>query len=1674
MGKQKFVFLFLSIFIILFSISCSDSSGGLSVGPIPPKPNPPPPPSGDPRFDFYPPFVSPGRGISPQFIVRNLPGYPVAVSLYRGPLPGSRCEDPDLILLKRVSVEASTSEIVFDNLGDVIPSQDGLYRFFVKIERNHSPSACFDLTYILDTTAPRVVANTLDKDPLRNDNTPGRSKTWSWTCDDLTSCEYRWFIDDTPLTGENCRPYVFSSTHAYSSSSTTATKTGGQGRYCIHIQARDQTGIESSVTSVYATFDNGGPSISQVSIPSGTYAGGDQINVTVTFNEVVVVTGTPRIAMIFDGGGQSQTKYAEYYSGSDSAEIIFRYTVAQTDSDNDGIGMTSPLELPSGSGIKDKADNALSSLSFTLPTNLNQVKVDGDGANVIISETDLEVGENRETGTYTVKLNKAPSHPVTVGINSGNNRIIEVSHASLTFGPNNWDTLQTVTVTGIDDNIDNDVGGSPQRKTSITHTVTSTDTDYNNMELSSVEVTSLDDDEIGTVELSVAPDRVHEKDKNSTSSQANNNKLVTVIARFQGGQSGGQSNGLVRLSDDLVLSISMRPGTAQVVDFNPVSSFNLTIPSGTVQGTGVFNLTVIDDVVDEVHETIEVRGSTSLELEVTSAFLTIIDNDGAGVMISGLDNDETPVKSKTWNWSCAGGINCEYRYKIDAAPIQGIDCGTHTFSGTDSYSNVSTVTKSDGNGKYCIHVQAKDEADIESSVTSVYAIFDNNVPEILSVTIPGKVYVGGEQMEITMTFNEVVVVTGTPRIAMTFDGGGQSQTKYANYHSGSDSTELVFRYIVTQTDTDNDGIGMTSPLELPSGSGIKDKAENASGLSFTLPTNLSQVLVKGDEAGVVISETELQLQENGGTNTYTIKLNRAPSHPVTVSLVGMDSNIATASTSSVTFETSDWNTLKTVTVTGVNDNIDNDVGGSPQRSTNINHTVTSSDADYNGLSVNQIKIVSLDDDEIGSIRLGLKKASESQYLNNLLVEEHDSSSLSSQANNSEIIGVQVEFHGSRSNGNPNPNVILGAGVTVGLSVRAQTAQDVDFIPVNNFNVSIADQVRWGAGSFSLTLIDDLIDEASETLVVNGSAVLNGQGGDVPLGLQVSSATITINDNDGKGVEILPSSLLVHEGGEETYTLRLRSEPTGPVVVNLSSTNTGVITVFPSSLTFEANNGNGKIWSSPQTVTVTGVNDNVRTGVERSASVNHSFSGGGYDGFIAPGVQVTVPDLENKLSITHAKDIMEDNQENYSVRGTCVSTGESVSVQVGSLSSVTENCNGGTWAVTGLDASGITTNGRVTITATQRANFEDVTESVEVSRCIFSDDSTYPKWICSYEDLKKIKKKDNSIRHYILGVDIDARASWSEGEDGCGAYDGTDVSGTNACSGFEPIDLFGIFDGGGHTIENLYIHSPDAQVGFFGESRVSVSDLHLKNVRVYSTSAKAMVGGIVGRNYGDIRGCSVTGIVSSVDNGITGGLAGDIQGNVVNSYVDVAVSARYGEGTIAGGLVGLLRGSGRFAMSSYSRGSVTIDGDLGEAGGLAGWLVASSLERTYSWSRVSGGDKSGGLVGDLVGLRQIVISHSYSLGSGSPDDPLFNTSSVNSVFSLFWDTQVSGMDSSRVEEAEGLNTPGMQSSCSGESSGICGLGDGFIYSSGVYPKVKKCSSCNFGVSTFSEEPVKGQN
>ncbi|TAE55144.1 MAG: DUF4347 domain-containing protein, partial [Nostocales cyanobacterium] len=109
------------------------------------------------------------------------------------------------------------------------------------------------------------------------------------------------------------------------------------------------------------------------------------------------------------------------------------------------------------------------------------------GIRITQSGGNTNVVEGGVTDSYTLVLNSQPTANVTVNLNSGSQLATNVNQ--LIFTPQNWNVAQNVTVTAVNDSL---VEGN--HNGSIQHTVTSTDTAYNNLVIPAVNVGISDND----------------------------------------------------------------------------------------------------------------------------------------------------------------------------------------------------------------------------------------------------------------------------------------------------------------------------------------------------------------------------------------------------------------------------------------------------------------------------------------------------------------------------------------------------------------------------------------------------------------------------------------------------------------------------------------------------------------------------------------------------------------------------------------------------------------------------------------------------------------------------------------------------------------------------------------------------------------------------------------------------------------------------------------------------------------------------------------------------------------------------------------------------------------------------------------------------------------------------
>ena len=129
--------------------------------------------------------------------------------------------------------------------------------------------------------------------------------------------------------------------------------------------------------------------------------------------------------------------------------------------------------------------HAISGLGSTTQGGAVGVAVtDDDGAGVVVSQQYHTFYRNQSRGTlsnYTLRLGTPPSAPVTIALSSSNSSQVSIgTGSSVTINPNDWNQPQTVSLAL------GSTFGFANNPVTITHAVTSADSDYNGVDVPSV------------------------------------------------------------------------------------------------------------------------------------------------------------------------------------------------------------------------------------------------------------------------------------------------------------------------------------------------------------------------------------------------------------------------------------------------------------------------------------------------------------------------------------------------------------------------------------------------------------------------------------------------------------------------------------------------------------------------------------------------------------------------------------------------------------------------------------------------------------------------------------------------------------------------------------------------------------------------------------------------------------------------------------------------------------------------------------------------------------------------------------------------------------------------------------------------------------------------------------
>ncbi|MCJ8281167.1 MAG: hypothetical protein MJK14_15135 [Rivularia sp. ALOHA_DT_140] len=217
----------------------------------------------------------------------------------------------------------------------------------------------------------------------------------------------------------------------------------------------------------------------------------------------------------------------------------------------------------------------------------DNISVTGDSlAGFTIAESDgnTTVTEAGSTDTFTVVLDTQPTEDVVIEITNPDTTEATVSTNSLTFTAANWDTPQTVTVTGVDDPL---VDGNQTTPLTLSVDAPNSDDNFDSLSDQTVNVITVDDDSAGFT--------VTESDGNTTVTEAGSTDTFTVVLDTQP-------------TDDVVISIT-NPDTGEAT----VSTNSLTFTAANWDTPQTVTVTGVDDNLVDGNQT------TPLTLSVDAA-----------------------------------------------------------------------------------------------------------------------------------------------------------------------------------------------------------------------------------------------------------------------------------------------------------------------------------------------------------------------------------------------------------------------------------------------------------------------------------------------------------------------------------------------------------------------------------------------------------------------------------------------------------------------------------------------------------------------------------------------------------------------------------------------------------------------------------------------------------------------------------------------------------------------------------------------------------------------------------------------------------------------------------------------------------------------------------------------
>lgn len=586
----------------------------------------------------------------------------------------------------------------------------------------------------------------------------------------------------------------------------------------------------------------------------------------------------------------------------------------------------------------------------------------GTPAILITPLTGLVTSETGHHTFFVIVLNTKPTADVTVPIHSSDTSEGTLLIDSIVFTPDNWAVPQSVSVLGVDDDVDD---GDVEYMI-ITDPATSNDTGYAGLDANDISLTNIDDDDPSTTPSPAAPGITLNP--------------VTGIITSEDGASAVISISLNSLpASDVTINFESSDTSEGVV--SPISIIFTPLDWDTPKTfsvTGVDDAIVDGDIVYHINVTSNSTDTNYHNLLITPLVVTNQDNDvsvpppppviAAGVTI-------TPV---TGHITSESGTMTSFSVVLAKQPASRVTINLTSSDTTEGTVNPTRLvfTTTNWNTAQTVNVKGVDDSDvdgnisynIEFSVTSSDAEYnglaldpvpvtnlDNDVPPTPGITVVPTSGLSTSEAGGSATFSMVLDSQPTANVTIAVSSNDTTEATVTPEELLFSTTNWNVPQSVTVTGVDDDIIDgdISYAIEFS----VTSTDTNYSGLNIPAidGINLDNDVVT---PGVIISPTSgLQTSENLDTAEFTVMLASQPATTVNIAINSTNTNEGSPSPTMITFSNTDWDVPQTITVTGVDDTVlDGDVAYQ------IEFTVTSGDSAYNNFAVPPLSIVNLDNE----------------------------------------------------------------------------------------------------------------------------------------------------------------------------------------------------------------------------------------------------------------------------------------------------------------------------------------------------------------------------------------------------------------------------------------------------------------------------------------------------------------------------------------------------------------------------------------------------------------------------------------------------------------------------------------------------------------------------------------